>query len=125
MIIKPKVVLVILLVLSMTGLGSNSHQHALWDARNVMALIFSQGNQDNNRQLEKLLHDLRSGNESERVAARTTLLDLSNKSAATRESLIRELLKTIKVPSKSVEFMRDPARYLEWKETTTLLGLMR
>jgi len=125
MIIKPKVVLGISLVLSMSGLASSSQQHGVADAKNVSALIFSQGNQDNDLQLDKLLHDLRLGNESERVAARTTLLDLSHKSSATRESLIKELLKTVKVPIKSVEFMRDPARYLEWKETTTLLGLLR
>ena len=58
-----------------------------------MAPISSQVNQDDNFQLNELLHDLRFGNESERVAARTALLELSNKSAAIRGSLIKELLK--------------------------------
>lgn len=125
MMCNPSWVLIVSLGICMSCAESNSSRKALPNARNVVATTYSQNDDYNNNQLDKLVRDLRSDNENERAAAKKTLLEISGKSMAARDSVIRELLKIIKAPRGSVEFMKHPTRYLEWKGATEILGSIK
>jgi hypothetical protein len=78
-----------------------------------------------NPPLEKLLQDLRFGNESERSAAKVILVEQSNISITARATIIKELLNSIKGPNRSTEFLRNPDLYLQWKQAVDLLDAIR
>jgi hypothetical protein len=78
-----------------------------------------------NPSLDRLLQDLRFGNESERSAAKVILVEQSNKSVTARATLIKALLPSIKGPNRSVEFMRNPDLYKQWGPVVELLGTIR
>jgi hypothetical protein len=75
--------------------------------------------------LDRLLQDLRFGNKSERSAAKAILIEQSNKSVTARATLIKALLPSIKGPNRSVEFMRNPDLYKQWRPVVELLGTIR
>jgi hypothetical protein len=75
--------------------------------------------------LDRLLQDLRFGNKSERSAAKVILVEQSNKSVTARATLIKALLPSIKGPNRSVEFMRNPDLYKQWRPVVELLGTIR
>jgi hypothetical protein len=104
---------------------SNTSRHALPGPGNVATLTSAQVKEKNGPQLDQVVRDLRSDKESERANAKKALLTLANKSAANRESVIKELVRIIKSPRRSEEFVKDPTLYLEWREVTDLLGSIR
>ena len=111
------------LVLLATVVALNSSSLQLHDY-GVVALTHPQ-ERELKPQLDRLLRNLRFGNESERSAAKDLLIDLSKKSASARAQLIENLLKLIQCPSGSAGFVRNPTLYLEWKQATELVGLIK
>jgi len=114
---KHRAALVISVVLSTVVLGLTS--------ANPEGLTRHREKEPQNPPLDKLLHDLRFGNESERSAAKAILVEQSNKSVTARATLIKALLPSIKGPNRSVEFMRNPDLYKQWRPVVELLGTIK
>jgi hypothetical protein len=92
---------------------------------NVGRVTRYQEKEPQNPSLDRLLQDLRFGNKSERSAAKVILIEQSNKSVTARATLIKALLPSIKGPNRSVEFMRNPDLYKQWRPVVELLGTIR
>jgi len=92
---------------------------------NVGRVTRYQEKEPQNPSLDRLLQDLRFGNKSERSAAKAILVEQSNKSVTARATLIKALLPSIKGPNRSVEFMRNPDLYKQWRPVVELLGTIR
>ena len=92
---------------------------------NLRRVTCYQEKEPQNPSLDKLLQDLRFGNDSERSAAKVILVEQSNKSVTARATLIKALLPSIKGPNRSVEFMRNPDLYEQWRPVVELLGTIR
>jgi HEAT repeat protein len=114
---KHRAALVVSLAVSTLVLGLTSV--------NLGGLTRYQENEPQNPPLDKLLQDLRFGNESERSAAKVILVEQSNNSVTSRATLIKALLPAIKGPNRSVEFMRNPDHYKQWRPVVELLGTIR
>jgi hypothetical protein len=114
---KYRAALVISLALSTLGLGLT--------LMNRGGLTQYQEKEPQNPPLDKLIQDLRFGNESERSAAKVILVEQSSKSVTARATLINALLPSIKGPNRSVEFMRNPDLYKQWRPVVELLGTIR
>lgn len=114
---KHRAGLVVSLALSTLVLGLTSV--------NLGGLTRYQVKEPQNPPLDKLLQDLRFGNESERSAAKVILVEQSNNSVTSRATLIKALLPSIKGPNRSVEFMRNPGLYKQWRPVVELLGTIR
>jgi HEAT repeat protein len=125
MIQKLTIIGVVFVAILSLGVGLNLRQNALHDNRSTEVLTLRQQDQNADEQVSKWVRDLGSNNSNERSAAKEALLNLSTRSAATRDVVIKQLLKIIKLPDKGAEFVKSPARYSEWREAVDVLGLMR
>lgn len=90
-----------------------------------IALLPTQSGPSELSQMDSLIRHLRSENQGERDDAKQGILTLADKSEQARQGVIDELIKLATAPGGSAELMASRERFLEWKEATDILGVLK
>lgn len=122
---KWAVLLVVSFSLLLAYLALNSARHVSPHVGNVEVLAYAQDDRHVRSRLDELIPQLRADKESERVTAKESLVLLSHESVATRQTVIEALLKIIRTPNNSGEFVKSPPLYKQWKGAVEVIASIR
>jgi HEAT repeat protein len=120
----------LIILLAMAGVsltscaGSSASSKALLAADGT-AHPTDGNNQADSVQVDTRIRNLKSDDKDEREIAKKEIIELSEKSPAYRQHVIKALMEIVTLSGGREELIRNPTRFLVWKESVDILGTIK